>query len=68
MAGISPQDSASHTRFRDEYKLPFRLLSDEERLAFSPEAYGYLLQLQQKGLIDEAMREEILQRTFSYFA
>ncbi len=43
----------------------FRLLSDEERLAFSSEAYGYLLQLQQKGLIDGTMREEILQRTFS---
>lgn len=33
VAGISPQDSASHTRFRDEYKLPFRLLSDVDKVA-----------------------------------
>ena len=28
VAGVSPQDRESHTRFRDEYELPFVLLSD----------------------------------------
>ena len=28
VAGISPQDRDSHSRFRDEYNLPFVLLSD----------------------------------------
>jgi len=28
VVGISPQDSDSHTRFRDTHKLPFTLLSD----------------------------------------
>lgn len=31
VAGISPQDPASHRRFRDQYQLPFRLLSDPEK-------------------------------------
>lgn len=42
-----------------------RILSDEERLAFAPEAYGYLLHLQQIGLMDESMREEVIQRALS---
>lgn len=42
-----------------------RILSDEERLVFTPEAYGYLLQLHQKKLIDDSMREEIVQRALS---
>jgi thioredoxin-dependent peroxiredoxin len=33
VAGISPQDSASHSRFRKEHRLPFVLLSDEEKVA-----------------------------------
>lgn len=33
VVGVSPQDSASHTRFRDQYELPFRLLSDENKVA-----------------------------------
>lgn len=28
VVGISPQDVASHARFRDEYRLPFTLLAD----------------------------------------
>ena len=28
--GISPDDEASHARFRDKYKLPFRLLADPD--------------------------------------
>ena len=28
VAGVSPQDKDSHTRFRDEHNLPFLLLSD----------------------------------------
>ncbi|MFQ5911946.1 MAG: DUF494 family protein [Nitrospinota bacterium] len=43
----------------------FRALSDEERLAFSAEAYGYLLQLQQMGMIDDSVREEVIQRALS---
>lgn len=33
VAGISPQDTESHVRFRDEYELPFVLLSDPEKVA-----------------------------------
>jgi len=33
VAGISPQDVDSHTRFRDTHNLPFILLSDTEKTA-----------------------------------
>lgn len=36
--GISPQDSASHARFRDRYGLPFVLLADPGKSAIR--AYG----------------------------
>ncbi len=32
VAGISPQDPASHRRFRAEQRLPFTLLSDEDKV------------------------------------
>jgi peroxiredoxin Q/BCP len=31
VAGVSPQSAESHQRFRDKYKLPFILLSDEPK-------------------------------------
>jgi peroxiredoxin Q/BCP len=33
VAGISPQDEDSHSRFREEHNLPFILLSDPEKVA-----------------------------------
>lgn len=33
VVGISPQDGESHKRFRKEHDLPFRLLSDTEKVA-----------------------------------
>ena len=33
VAGISPQDEESHTRFREEHDLPFVLLSDPDKVA-----------------------------------
>ena len=33
VAGISPQDTESHERFRDKHELPFILLSDPEKVA-----------------------------------
>lgn len=33
VVGISPQSPESHRRFRDEYGLPFLLLSDEKKVA-----------------------------------
>ena len=33
VAGISPQDADSHTRFRKEHDLPFVLLSDPDKVA-----------------------------------
>ena len=33
VAGISPQDTDSHERFRDEHDLPFILLSDPDKVA-----------------------------------
>ncbi len=31
VVGVSPQDSESHTKFRDKYELPFTLLSDTDK-------------------------------------
>ena len=33
VVGVSPQDGESHRRFREQHKLPFRLLSDTEKVA-----------------------------------
>lgn len=33
VVGISPQDEASHQRFREEHNLPFVLLSDPDKVA-----------------------------------
>ena len=33
VAGVSPQDVESHQKFRDEYGLPFTLLSDPDKVA-----------------------------------
>ena len=33
VVGISPQDAASHAKFREEYDLPFILLSDPDKIA-----------------------------------
>ena len=33
VAGISPQDAASHARFREEHELPFTLLCDPDKAA-----------------------------------
>jgi len=32
VVGVSPQDGESHRRFRDEFELPFTLLSDEDKV------------------------------------
>lgn len=32
VAGISPQDVASHVRFKERYGLPFKLLSDPQKI------------------------------------
>ena len=33
VAGVSPQDVESHRKFRDKYELPFKLLSDPDKVA-----------------------------------
>ena len=33
VAGISPQDAASHAKFRDRHELPFTLLCDPDKIA-----------------------------------
>lgn len=33
VVGVSPQDEASHVRFREEHQLPFELLSDPQKVA-----------------------------------
>ena len=33
VVGVSPQDAESHTRFRDEHKLPFTLICDQDKVA-----------------------------------
>jgi Smg protein len=44
-----------------------RTQSLEEQLSFSPEAFGYLLRLENSGLIDPSLREEILERALMSF-
>ena len=45
--GVSPDDAASHARFREKYGLPFRLLSDHDhRIA---DAYGVWKEKHQYG-------------------
>lgn len=41
---------------------PNRILHTIERLVISPEAYGYLIQLRELGLIDEVQTELIIER------
>ncbi|MBM3264233.1 MAG: DUF494 family protein [candidate division Zixibacteria bacterium] len=41
---------------------PNRILHAIERLIISPEAYGYLIQLRELGLIDDAQTETIIER------
>ncbi len=38
VVGVSPQDTATHARFRDRYDLPFPLLVDRDKKAIK--AYG----------------------------
>ncbi len=38
VVGVSPQDEASHTRFRQRHRLPFTLLADTDKQAIK--AYG----------------------------
>ncbi len=33
VVGVSPQNAKSHKKFRDEHKLPFKLLCDEDKVA-----------------------------------
>jgi peroxiredoxin Q/BCP len=69
VVGISPQDGDSHKRFRDEHKLPFRLLSDIDKVAIKmydvdgPFGVGvrrvtYLINLGKK--IQSALRADVL--------
>jgi len=39
-----------------------RLLNDFERTLISPQAYGYILQLSQLGLLDDLQIEELIER------
>ena len=44
-----------------------RTQSVEEQYSFAPEAFGYLLRLENSGLIDPAQREEIVERALGTF-
>ncbi len=39
-----------------------RLLSPEEKMNFSPDAYGFLIRLKELGFIDEDMQEDIIEK------
>lgn len=69
VAGVSPQDVGSHQRFRDEYGLPFALLSDPEKAAIraydvdGPFGVGvrratYLID--ENGVIEDAVLADVL--------
>jgi peroxiredoxin Q/BCP len=67
--GVSPQDGESHTRFRDQYELPFRLLSDVDKTVIKsydvdgPFGVGvrrvtYLID--SDGTIEDALQADVL--------
>ena len=69
VVGISPQDSDSHARFRDEYELPFDLLSDIDKAVIK--AYGVdgplgigvrraTFLINEDGVIEDAVLADIL--------
>lgn len=69
VVGVSPQDGESHARFRDQYDLPFSLLSDERKEAIKaydadgPFGVGvrritYLIDAD--GMIADAIQADIL--------
>jgi uncharacterized protein Smg (DUF494 family) len=41
---------------------PYRLLHEFEKMTITPEAYGYLIQLQQLGLVNEIEIEQVIER------
>jgi thioredoxin-dependent peroxiredoxin len=45
--GVSPDDTHSHTEFRDKYDLPFTLLADEDHAV--SEAYGVWVEKRMAG-------------------
>jgi len=45
----------------------FRTRSAEEQISFAPEAFGYLLRMENSGLIDPTQREEIMERALESF-
>jgi uncharacterized protein Smg (DUF494 family) len=44
-----------------------RARSVEEQISFSPEAFGYLIRLENSGIIDPGLREEILERALGSY-
>ena len=69
VAGVSPQDTDSHARFREEHDLPFVLLSDPDKLAIKkygvdgPLGIGVrraTFLISQDGSIEDAVLADIL--------
>lgn len=69
VVGVSPQDGDSHRRFRDQYELPFRLLSDADKTVIraydvdGPFGVGvrrvtYLIN--EDGSIEDALQADVL--------
>lgn len=69
VVGVSPQDHESHARFKDQYDLPFRLLSDTEKTVIKqydvdgPFGVGvrrvtYLIN--EDGTIEDALQADVL--------
>lgn len=69
VVGVSPQDGDSHRRFRDQYELPFRLLSDADKSVIraydvdGPFGVGvrrvtYLIN--EDGSIEDALQADVL--------
>lgn len=69
VAGVSPQDTDSHARFREQHELPFVLLSDPDKLAIKkydvdgPLGIGVrraTFLIDQDGKIEDAVLADIL--------
>jgi Smg protein len=56
-----------HKGMRKLYDKPksFRVLTAEERMRFSAEAWSFVIKLREMGIINDALREEIIDKAFA---
>ncbi len=64
LTNINRKEVSVSIRPTEQRVLPFRMLIEEERNFFSPEAYGYLIQLQSLKMVNVLQVEQIIETCF----